>query len=297
MQISLGFSREDTMERRELIDLIDRTLDAITHREPGRAPLAVNARYTENGQGLAVGKGLWATANPGAARRAVLADPVSGQAGWIGAIGENGNPVVLALRLKATGDAVSEVETVVCRGHERIFNPAGMVPRAAFDTVVPKAERPSRQVLLDAANAYFDGIEQSNGDIIPSADDCARVENGVQTTLNPELGGKQAYPLWGMPVAAQIGTGYYAYIEAIRDRRYPVIDEEHGLIMGVVAFDHPATMKSVHVKGKGEIVLPAFTQRPSTALIAELFQVRGGKITGIEAVLDFFPYGMSTGWR
>jgi hypothetical protein len=285
------------MERRELIDLIDRTLGAMTRRDPGLAPLAVNARYTENGQGLVIGKGLWATANPGFSRRAVLADPASGQAGWFGAITENGNSIVLALRLKATDSAVREIETVVCRGHERIFNPAGMVPRAAFDAIVPPSERASRRFLLEAANAYFDGIEQSNGDIIPSADDCARIENGVQTTLNPELGGKQAYPLWGMPVAAQISTGYYAYIEAIRDRRYPVIDEEHGLIMGVVAFDHPATMKSVHVKGKGDIVLPAFTQRPSTALIAELFQVRGGRITGIEAVLDFFPYGMVTGWK
>ena len=285
------------MERRELIDLVDRTLEAITHREPARALLAADARYTENGQTLAIGKGLWATANPGSSRRAVLADPVSGQAGWFGAMSENGNPLVLALRLKVSAGAVSQIETVVCRGHERIFNPAGMVPRPAFDAVVPPAERASRRLLLDAANAYFDGIEQSNGDIIPAADDCARVENGVQTTLNPELGGKQAYPLWGMPVAAQIGTGYYAYIEAIRDRRYPVIDEEHGLIMGVVAFDHPATMRSVHVKGKGDIVLPAFTQRPSTALIAELFQFRRGRITGIEAVLDFFPYGMSTGWQ
>ena len=285
------------MDRADLVGLVDRTLEAMMHRDPGRVPLATNARYTENGQSLAVGKGLWATATPGGlSRRAVLAEPNAGQAGWFGAIAENGNPIVLALRLKAAGERVSEIETVICRGHERIFNPGGMTLRTAFDALVPVAERASRQSLLAAANAYFDGIEQSNGTIIPSADDCARVENGVRTTLNAELGGKQAYPLWGMPVAAQIDTGYYAYIEAIRDRRYPVIDEEHGLIMGVVAFDHPATMKSVQVKGKGEIALPAFTQRPSTALIAELFQVRGGKITGIEAVLDFFPYGMKTGW-
>ncbi len=285
------------MERNDLIDLVDRTLDAMMRRDPGRASLAPNARYTENGQVLAIGKGLWATATLGGlSRRAVLAEPAAGQAGWFGAIHENGNPVVLALRLKAAGNAVTEIETVICRGHERIFNPAGMSPRAAFEAVIPSPERASRQTLLAAANAYFDGIEQSNGDIIPATTDCARVENGVQTTLNEELGGKQAYPLWGMPVAAQIGTGYYAYIEAIRDRRYPVIDEEHGTIMGIVAFDHPATMKSVNVKGKGEIVLPAFSQRPSTALIAELFQVRAGKITGIEAVLDFFPYGMKSGW-
>jgi hypothetical protein len=286
------------MQRHEMIGLVDRTLDAMMARAPGQALLAPNARYTENGQALAIGKGLWATATSGGlGRRAVLAEPSAGQAGWFGTIHENGNPIVLALRLKAENGAVSEIETVICRGHERIFSPDGMsAERLAFDAAVPASQRASRQVLIAAGNAYFDGIEQSNGDIIPAAENCGRVENGVQTTMNAELGGRQAYPLWGMPVAAQISTGYYAYIEGIRDRRYPVIDEEHGLIMGVVAFDHPATMKSVHVKGRGTIELPAFTQKPSTALIAELFQVRAGKITGIEAVLDFFPYGMKTGW-
>jgi hypothetical protein len=286
------------MQRHELTGLVDRALDAMTHRDPARVTLAPTARYTENGQTLAIGKGLWATATAGGGgRRAVLAEPDADQAGWFGTIEENGNPIVLALRLKAAGGAVTEIETVICRGHERIFSPDGMrAERLAFDATVPAAQRASRQTLIAAANAYFDGIEQSNGDIIPAAENCARVENGVQTTLNAELGGRQAYPLWGMPVAAQISTGYYAYIEAIRDRRYPVIDEEHGLIMGVVAFDHPATMKSVHVKGRGAIELPPFTQKPSTAIIAELFQVRAGKITGIEAVLDFFPYGMKSGW-
>jgi hypothetical protein len=31
-------------------------------------------------------------------------------------------------------------------------------------------------------------------------------------------------------------------------------------------------------------------------LIAELFWVEDGQIRGIEAVLDFMPYGMKTGW-
>ncbi|HEX4113618.1 MAG TPA: hypothetical protein VH020_13880 [Stellaceae bacterium] len=286
------------MERQELSGLIDHTLDAMIHRDPARAPLTSSVRYTENGQTLAIGKGLWATATSGGSgRRAVLADTAAARAGWFGTIEENGNPIVLALRIAEADGAVSEIETVVCRGHERIFDPDGMrTTRLAFDSVAPPSQRASRQMLVAAADAYFDGIEQSDGDIIPAAENCARVENGVQTTLNAEIGGRPGFPLWGMPVAAQISTGYYAYIEAIRDRRYPVIDEEHGLIMGVVAFDHPATMKSVHVKGRGAIELPAFTQKPSTALIAELFQVRAGKITGIEAVLDFFPYGMKPGW-
>lgn len=287
------------MDRQQLSNLVDHTLDAMMHRDPKRVPLASNARYTENGQTLAVGKGLWATATPGGlSRRAVLAEPGAGQAGWFGALHENGNPVVLAFRLKAVGDAVSEIEAIVCRGHERLFDAAGMVPRPAFAEIAPPAQRSSRTALVAAANAYFDGIEQSNGTIIPVVDDCARTENGVKTTMNtnPEAAGNRRFPLWAMPVAAQIDSGYYAYIEAVRDRRYPVIDEEHGLVLGIVQFDHPGTHKSVEVKGHGTIDLPAHALRPSTTLIAELFQVRGGKITGIEAVLDFLPYGLKSGW-
>jgi hypothetical protein len=286
------------MNRAALTELLDRTLDAFMAHDPSRLPLGPSAAYTENGQRLAFGKGLWATATPGGiGRRAIAAEPEAGQIGFFGALRENSNPIVLALRLKERGGAITEIETVICRGHERIFNPDGMMsPRAAFAEILPETERGAREALIAAGNAYFDGIERSDGKMIPASDDCARVENGTQTTLNKEVGGNPAVPLWGMKVADQIGTGYYAYIEAIRDRRYPLVDRERGLVLGIVCFDHPATMKSVAVKGHGIVPLPAFTQKPSTALIAELFQVRGGKITGIEAVLDFFPYGMKSGW-
>ncbi len=286
------------MDRVALTQLLDRTLDAIEGHDPSRLPLAPSAAYTENGQALAFGKGLWATATAGGlSRRAIAAEPEAGQIGFFGAVRENCNPSVLALRLRERDGAIAEIEAVICRGHERIFNPAGMTPRTAFADVLPETERGARAALIAAGNAYFDGIERSNGEMIPVTDDCARIENGTQTTLNKEVGGNPAVPLWGMKVADQIGTGYYAYIEAIRDRRYPIVDRERGLVFGIVCFDHPATMKSVAVKGHGTVPLPAFTQKPSTALIAELFQVRGGKITGIEAVLDFFPYGMRAGWN
>jgi len=287
------------MNRDELTALLDRALDALAARDPRRLPLAATARYTENAQPLAVGKGLWATATPGGnAKRIVAIEPEAGQIACFGAMRENGNPIVLMLRLKAAGGAIAEIETVICRGHERIFDAAAMAePRAAFFETVPPAQRSPRAALIAAGNAYFDGIERSDGAIIPVTEDCARIENGTQTTRNTAVGGRPGFPLWGMPVAAQITTGYYAYIEAIRDRRVPLVDAERGLVLMVVCFDHPGDVKSVTVKGQGAIELPAFTQKPSTALIAEIFQVRDGKIAGIEAVLDFFPYGMRTGWK
>jgi hypothetical protein len=51
------------------------------------------------------------------------------------------------------------------------------------------------------------------------------------------------------------------------------------------------------MRGVGEVELPAYHQVPNSVLIAELFKVRGGLIEHIEAVLEFVPYGMRTGWE
>jgi len=51
------------------------------------------------------------------------------------------------------------------------------------------------------------------------------------------------------------------------------------------------------VRGVGEVELPTYHQTPNSVLIGELFKVRGGRIEHIEAVLEFVPYGMRSGWE
>ena len=51
------------------------------------------------------------------------------------------------------------------------------------------------------------------------------------------------------------------------------------------------------MRGVGEVELPPYHQVPNSVLIAELFKVRAGDIEHIEAVLEFAPYGMRTGWE
>ncbi len=65
----------------------------------------------------------------------------------------------------------------------------------------------------------------------------------------------------------------------------------------IVVFDHSARRRSVEVKGVGEVELPPYHQVPNSVLIAELFKVRAGLIEHVEAVLEFVPYGMRTGWE
>ncbi len=281
-----------TASREELLGFVDRYLDALAARDPARLPVSGGVKFTENCQTLALGKGLWATCSGRGRYKHAFAEAAAGQVGCFAVVEENGAPAILALRLKVADGLISEVETIVARSGNPIFAPESMTaPRPIYDEVVPPAERSAREQLVQIADLYFDGIEQNNGDIIPVTKECYRIENGIQTTSNTSRSG-----IGRLGVAEAISTGFFTYIPEIRDRRYPVVDVEWGLAWGIVFFEHPGNVKSVDVAGMGRIDLAPFTQKPSTAAIAELFKVEGGQIQAIDAVLEFLPYGVKSGW-
>ena len=146
---------------------------------------------------------------------------------------------------------------------------------------------------------WFDGLEQADGSIIPVSDDCSRYENGMRTVRVEDvshLSGASAL-VFPMGIREQVDTGYFSYIDAVRGRRVVAVDVTRGLILMIVVFDHSARRRTVEVRGVGEVELPPYHQVPNSVLIAELFKVRAGVIEHVEAVLEFVPYGMRTGWE
>jgi len=272
---------------------VDAYLEALSARDASRLPATANLRYTENCQEIALGKGLWATCTGGVSYRLYMADPETGQIGFFGLLTENGSPAFLALRLKAEGGRVAEAEALVARWGNPLWGPETIgTPRPELLQAVPPSERASRAEAIAIADSYFDAIEQDNGDIVPLHADCVRLENGVQTTSNPDRA-----RIGRLHVKEGLSSGFYSYIKQIYDRRYPLVDVERGIVLSVVVFEHPGTVKSVAVEGFGELELAPFTQKPSSAVIFEAFKVQGGTIRQIEAVLEFLPYGTKTGWE
>ena len=259
-------------------------------------------RFTENGQELALGKGLWATATSVPDYDYVyVEDPSLGQIGWLGVIAEGRRPAVVFARLRVERGLIGEIETIVRREQPRLYNPANMVePRSIVFEELDPSERSSREELIDVANRYFDGVEQVDGDMIPVTADCIRIENGQQTVLVSDvshLAGSPSAIIFPMGVREQVNSGYFSYMDDVRDRRVVAVDESRGLVLLVVVFNHSARVRSVEVRGVGEVELPAYHQVPNSVLIAELFKVRSGQIEHIEAVLEFVPYGSRTGWE
>jgi hypothetical protein len=276
----------------------DRYFEVLAAGDHSLLPAAPGVAFTENCQVLRLGQGLWATATGAAATRAVtVADEESGEVATWGMVSEAGRDAILGVRLKVDAGLITEIETFVVRINDMVSG-FGLLdaerlrrPTAEFLDLVDEADRPTRDDLCRAADGYLDGVSGDNADLIPVADDCVRVENGVQTVLRTEgwPPGTELQPRHTVGVAQQVREGLTRHIWAARDRGMYLTDPTRGLVMVRFFFDHPGKVHGW--QGRAAFIAP--NSMPAW----EVFKVRGGLIRHIEAIISIFPYGMRWGWE
>lgn len=257
---------------------VDGYVDALSRRDPKRLPVAASVKYTENGRVLDLGEGFWRTAGAPLRYRDYLLDPDTGQAAALTAIKEYEGVAQLAVRLKIVDRQIAQIETLVARvGDQRWFAPENLEHLSdVFAQPVPKAERHSRDELVAAATAYFNAIQTEGTPQFvqaPFAPGLKRFENGLQTTnvtSNPILERHTWSPDLQLERAQYKGTN-------VMDRRFPVVDVEHGSVLAIATFRRDGA-------------------DTSTLLLAEIFKVTGGKLREIRAVILNLPNGAGTGW-
>ena len=108
-------------DRGHLQAALDGVLDLIG--DAGAAATLSGARYTENGQELPIGQGLWATADKVGPYCHVFLDPESGQAACFATLTEGTTRSIMSLRVKEADGQASEIESVVAR--PALFGGAG----------------------------------------------------------------------------------------------------------------------------------------------------------------------------
>ncbi|HEY4956430.1 MAG TPA: hypothetical protein VII31_01330 [Caldimonas sp.] len=279
---------EPACDRACLVAVTERYFDALGDRAASRAPLAASAHLTENGAEVTPATSVFASARPMRWRQ-VFADPVSGQTSSFAVYEDDAGPVLYAVRLKVVDRQVVESEAMVNRrGAHPFFAPQALTgPNELFAAPVPAAERLPRGRLRALANAYFDGIEQHSAEGVRFHADCKRLENGVRTTDNPEA---------NLPRSCASGMQMFTYIPTVRDRSYPVIDDEHNVVFGWGVFDMPGLASTAVVDGK-TVELPARVREPKSMRYAEAFKVVDGRLHTIQAFIRYEPLGARTGWR
>ena len=271
----------------------DRYLAALVAHKASQLPLAANARYTENGQDLEMNDGMWRVATAIGDKKLYFTDTQSGQVGYRGVVEENGRKQIVMTRLKVENQKISEIEALVLRGGS-FNNPDGLVDHPIFLEALPPEDRPSRKELISIADSYFEGLEKNLSDVTPFSPDCTRIENGTITANNPK---PTIFPFHKQTCGEQFKIpGFSAIITKVRERRFPIVDEERGLVYAIVFFDHA---------GIPEVKLPDGTIRkiegppfnaPFCFMIGELFKIKNRQITRIEATVIEVPYGMPSGW-
>jgi hypothetical protein len=311
-------------DRACLTGIADAYLAALVAHDPSKAPMAPNAKFTEQTQVLKVGEGLWKTAVESPTTFKIpVPDPIAGQIGLIVMMKANLGPappgpnlgntppppqtgpveVQLALRLKVQKRQITEAEHIYARitAPNQIANL--QTPRPAFSATVPVAERSPRDLLLLIGNSYYDAIMQSDGEASPFADNCGRRENGMHTAgvgapppqPGARAGGPGGFPIQGC--AEQLTSRAMSYITSIDLRRVWIADEERGLVFGLTMFRHPMTEKSVTLLNRDGTT----TERPMNfnafdLEAAHIFKIRGGKIHEIEAMGFTLPLYSKNGW-
>jgi hypothetical protein len=280
-------------DRHCLQGFIDNYLRALVVHDPALASLAPNAKVTENGQDLGEQHGLWKTASADSTYRLYFADPDTGQVGFIGQMKENDVPVQVALRLKVVDKQITEAETIVSRTTS-FAKPGNFVkPPPVLVEAVPPTNRISRAEMIRIADSYFTGLDTDHsGKNVPFDPDCQRREDG---NISANSSDPNASPMQRMGCKAQFDTGFSVIVTKVRDRRFPIVVVERGLVYAEVFFDHTGMVSSFKMNGKDVEVGPDY-RRPKTFQIGELFKISNGKIRQIEAVLLDVPYGMKSGW-
>jgi hypothetical protein len=97
-----------------------------------------------------------------------------------------------------------------------------------------------------------------------------------------------------MSAREQFETGYFRFVDRIRDRRFPVVDPARGLVFSFAFFDHSGTVREYELADGSKVT--AGLDRPFSWMIAEAFRIERGMFARIEALMTECPYGMKPNW-
>ena len=274
-------------ERARLQSVMAEWLDALAAHDPGRLRVAPDFRATEDGQPIALGTGTWRTFRGREPGGHWFVDPERGAVEFWGVFDEMGKPVMAAIRLLTNGRTILEAETIVTR-RGAFFEPAAVLAEAP-DFHAAVATPSGRDALIAAVHTYFDAIERSDGTLVAVRDDCRRLVNGVVDSADDPVRVEQGEEHRALSVSRQISEGHYAYIEALRDRRFPIVDVERGLVVCHLVFDHPGDLP----RAGGDLVI----RSPGSMIFTEVFKLINGRIDEIWALgSGTLPYGSRGGW-
>ena len=282
-----SFAAGEPCDRRCLEVFAQQYLAALSEHDPSKIAWSRHAQFSENGVPLKPGEALWSTISAITPVNDFAVDPKSGNVSLFASITEGKRPALLSARLRISHGAVVELETVVARKETSTF----LVP--SLPAVEAAKPSPDASAMVAAAKAYLAAIVNPLAPVPPLSKRCQRIENGVQTTNNPDpLPGVNPSPLraevTSLDCAEQFRRGLLKFVTRVRDVRMPIVDRQRGIINAMLIFDHdgkpPPAMP-------GTPALSSGLQSPYSFVVSERFQFEADGIGRITAIISQVPFG------
>jgi hypothetical protein len=264
---------------------LDAFFTGLTTNKTAGVPLAANVKITQNGQLTDLPRSFWDSADSVPYRWDIANIRLGDTAAEAVIKNADGTFTMLMVRLKVQNGAITEIESIKANQGEadRLWGPEVLLEKGvspALQLSIREPERDSYYRLIAAAESYWRAF-QTNGtpDYHPAElmPDSQRFENGLQTT-GFVRDGAYVSTASGFDAGRFIGRNLW-------DRRYPVVDEERGIVLSMVRFGLKDGMESQSVSTS------------NSRIVGEFFTVKRGLIQEVHAVLFNVPDTAPSGWN
>jgi hypothetical protein len=289
--------------RENLKNFVDRYFIALEKKDFSGLPVSEMYKYSENCELIRLGEGVISYPVRETVRLEIY-DVKTGQAAVQSVLDKGEKLIMFFLRLKIRDDKIIEIETLVNPGEKGVpipFDPANITEISDhWKRSIRPAERDSRFKLMDVADGYGRAMEtEGTADYVRPAllPDTERYENGMHTTNEPMPDfssifgddGPVFIPAYPFPddgphtALADFDHGTWSGTK-VEDRRYPVIDEERGIIVSLARF---GSLKEDMSKDPDAGPAP---------YVAEFFAVTRGWIREVHVVIAGVKPSVPTPW-
>lgn len=279
--------------RDELYAALDGFVAALRARDASRVNWASDLFYSENNVRLDPPDGLWNTITSLGPYDLRFADEEAGQVALFTCVEETTATSPACFRLEVKDGAIAGAETVIARNADEgfPFDPQSFERKPLMEEPIQEGEGSPREEMIALANGYFETLEQNDGTIHTRFHaTCDRYENGVRTTNNPDF----PVPVARLGCEEQFRLGNYRYDDRLRGRRFPLVDEERGIVLAHGFIDHCGKIGAYELTNGTKVTSPI--RRPHSYYLAEAFKIRDGAIEQVEAVFHTVPYHMPSPW-
>lgn len=269
------------LERNGMLALAKRYLSAVVQRDPAAASLHAALRATENGKDIRPGEAYWQLIERFAGELFFI-DTHTQQLIMMGAAYHHERPWPFAVRLRFEDRQIVESEVVISTDGKGHFADVEQLLKAdiIYDAPVLPELANTRDELRAAADSYWEGLQRSDGSLPKFHYRCDKYDNGAKTTntlrtlLSPDA---------TVHTCASALDHTKPARPLARERRYPVLDVQHGVAASFVMLDfHP-------IPGKPRPDAGSF-------YMMGVFKVVEGEIRIIDEIREILAFGATSGW-